>query len=142
MFHKRLFAIFTKTCSFGSFPVLPFLDCSVFTKENSKFTKDFPPLPNPLKPGKNRENSQITKEIPCLKFTKEIQTIKERKDRVLALQSRQNRPNLQNPDKPPKTMKMMSTTPSKSVLSGTGDSQHDSRESIRANHSQLRPLFL
>ena len=27
-------------------------------------------------------------------------------------------------------------------LSGTGDSQRDSRESIRANHSQLRPLFL
>ena len=26
-------------------------------------------------------------------------------------------------------------------LSGTGDSQRDSRESIRANHSQLRPLF-
>ena len=24
------------------------------------------------------------------------------------------------------------------VLSGTGDSQHDSRESIRANHSQLK----
>ena len=28
------------------------------------------------------------------------------------------------------------------VLSGTGDSQRDSRESIRANHSQLKPLFL
>ena len=27
-------------------------------------------------------------------------------------------------------------------LSGTGDSQRDSRESIRANHSQLKPLFL
>ena len=27
-------------------------------------------------------------------------------------------------------------------LSGTGDSQHDSRESIRANHSRLKPLFL
>ena len=27
-------------------------------------------------------------------------------------------------------------------LSGTGDSQRDSRESIRANHSQLAPLFL
>ena len=26
-------------------------------------------------------------------------------------------------------------------LSGTGDSQRDSRESIRANHSQLTPLF-
>ena len=26
-------------------------------------------------------------------------------------------------------------------LSGTGDSQRDSRESIRANHSQLKPLF-
>ena len=25
---------------------------------------------------------------------------------------------------------------------GTGDSQRDSRESIRANHSQLKPLFL
>ena len=29
-----------------------------------------------------------------------------------------------------------------SALSGTGDSQRDSRESIRANHSQLKPLFL
>ena len=27
-------------------------------------------------------------------------------------------------------------------LSGTGGSQRDSRESIRANHSQLKPLFL
>ena len=27
-------------------------------------------------------------------------------------------------------------------LSGTRNSQHDSRESIRANHSQLKPLFL
>ena len=27
-------------------------------------------------------------------------------------------------------------------LSGTGDSQRDSRKSIRANHSQLKPLFL
>ena len=27
-------------------------------------------------------------------------------------------------------------------LSGTGDSQRDSRESIRANHSQLKPPFL
>ena len=27
-------------------------------------------------------------------------------------------------------------------LSGTADSQRDSRESIRANHSQLKPLFL
>ena len=26
-------------------------------------------------------------------------------------------------------------------LSGTGDSQRDSRESIRANRSQLKPLF-
>ena len=29
----------------------------------------------------------------------------------------------------------------RSGLSGTGDSQRDSRESIRANHSQLKPLF-
>ena len=29
-----------------------------------------------------------------------------------------------------------------SELSGTGDSQRDSRESIRANHSQWKPLFL
>ena len=28
------------------------------------------------------------------------------------------------------------------TLSGTGDSQRDSHESIRANHSQLKPLFL
>ena len=31
--------------------------------------------------GKDRENTETTKEIPCLKFTKEIQTTKERKDR-------------------------------------------------------------
>ena len=35
-------------------PVLPFLDCSVFTKENPKFTKEFPSLPNPLKPWKRQ----------------------------------------------------------------------------------------
>ena len=29
-----------------------------------------------------------------------------------------------------------------STLCGTGDTQRDSRESIRANHSQLKPLFL
>ena len=29
-----------------------------------------------------------------------------------------------------------------SGLSGTGDSQRESRESIRANHSQFKPLFL
>ena len=28
-----------------------------------------------------------------------------------------------------------------SLISGTGDSQRDSRESIRANHSQSKPLF-
>ena len=28
------------------------------------------------------------------------------------------------------------------ALSGTGDSQRDSRESIRVNRSQLKPLFL
>ena len=32
--------------------VLPFLDCSDFTKENPKFTKDFPSLLNPVKPWK------------------------------------------------------------------------------------------
>ena len=32
--------------------------------------------------------------------------------------------------------------PNRVELSGTGDSQRDSRESIRANHSQLTPLFL
>ena len=32
--------------------------------------------------------------------------------------------------------------PSEHQLSGTGDSQRDSRESIRANLSQLKPLFL
>ena len=31
--------------------------------------------------GKDRENTKTTKEIPCLQFTKEIQTTKERKDR-------------------------------------------------------------
>ena len=29
----------------------------------------------------------------------------------------------------------------RSLISGTGDSQRDSRESIRASHSQLKPLL-
>ena len=35
--------------------------------------------------GKYRENSYLCKEAPCLKLTKEIQTTKERKDRVVTL---------------------------------------------------------
>ena len=34
--------------------------------------------------GKDRENAKITKEIPCLKLTKEILKTKERKDRVVS----------------------------------------------------------
>ena len=52
-------------------PSFPWLFC-FFSKENLKFTKDFPSLPNP--------NTQITKEILCLNFTKEIQ--KPRKGRT------------------------------------------------------------
>ena len=37
--------------------------------------------------------------------------------------------------------KTLPVTPSP-ALSATGDSQRDSREFIRANHSQLKPLFL
>ena len=55
-------------------------------EENPKFTKDCPPLPNPLKPwkkqGKHPNNQGNSLLIKNLKFTKEIQTIKERKDRV------------------------------------------------------------
>ena len=32
-------------------------------------------------------------------------------------------------------------TPPRFLKTGTGDSQRNSRESIRANHSQLKPLF-
>ena len=42
-------------------------------------TKDFCPLPYPLNLGKTRENTEITKESPCLKLTKEFQKTKERK---------------------------------------------------------------
>ena len=34
------------------------------------------------------------------------------------------------------------STKTLAILSGTDDSQRDSRESIRANHSQFKPLFL
>ena len=37
----------------------------------------FPPCRTPWNPGKTRENTQITKDSPCLKLTKEIQTTKE-----------------------------------------------------------------
>ena len=40
---------------------------------------------------------------------------------------------------PSKTLSFKEKCP---LLSGTGDSQRDSRESIRANHSQSKPLFL
>ena len=46
---------------FGPFPVLPFLDFSVSPRKNSQFTKDFCPLPNPLKPWESqrkRTNNQ------------------------------------------------------------------------------------
>ena len=38
-------------------------------RQTPKFTKDFLPLPNPI-PGKDRENTNLSKEIPCLEFTK------------------------------------------------------------------------
>ena len=40
-------------------------------------------------PGKDRENTSLSKEFPCLKFTKEIQTSKERKDRAESPKSAQ-----------------------------------------------------
>ena len=46
-------------------PVLPFLGFSVLPRKNLKITKDFLSLPNPQILGKERENTKITKEIPC-----------------------------------------------------------------------------
>ena len=69
---------------FKNYPVLPFLGFSVLPRKNLKFTKDFLSLPNPQILGKDRDIPKITKEIPCLKLTKEIQKTKERKDRVIA----------------------------------------------------------
>ena len=46
---------------------------------------------------------------------------------------------IQNPETRESSKKTQKITPG---LSGTGDSQRDSRESIRANHSQSKPLFL
>ena len=45
-----------------------------------------------------------------------------------------------NPCPPPKKEEIKRMDPPE--LSVTGDSQRDSRESIRANHSQLKTLFL
>ena len=61
----------------GSVPALSFLSLIVLF-----LPRRTPNLPRIFLPAEPRENTQITKEIPCLKFTKEIQTIKERKDRV------------------------------------------------------------
>ena len=55
---------------------------SVLPRKTLKLTKDFCPLPNPLKPWKSRENAEITKEIPCLKLTKEFKKTKKRKHRA------------------------------------------------------------
>ena len=68
-------------CSVPTCPSFPWFFC--LPRKNLKLTKDFCPLPNPLKPWKSRENAQITKEIPCLKLTKEFQKTKERKDRAV-----------------------------------------------------------
>ena len=78
----------TNFCQFGvrgvfecfPCPSFPWFFC--FAKEKPRINQGFCPLPNPLKPWKSRENAQITKEIPCLKLTKEFQKTKERKDRV------------------------------------------------------------
>ena len=70
-----IFAVFPPPC-----PSIPWFFC--FLKENLKFTKDSLSLPNPQILGKDRENTKITKEIPCLKLNKEIPKTKERKDRA------------------------------------------------------------
>ena len=67
----------------GPCPVLPFLGFSVLPRKNLKFTKDFSHCRTHKILGKDRENTKITKEIPCLKLTKEILKTKEWKDRVL-----------------------------------------------------------
>ena len=55
----------------------PSIPCffSVLPRKNLKFTKDYISLPNPQILGKDREHTKITKEIPCLKLTKEIQRV-------------------------------------------------------------------
>ena len=45
------------------------------------------------------------------------------------------------PERHPNRRRTKCTEHMSKKLSGTGDSQRDSRKSIRANHSQLKPLF-
>ena len=71
------------------FPVLPFLDLSGLPRKNPQINQGFL---SPAKPTKTlekpRENTHLSKEIPCLKLTKEFQKTKERKDRVASLSIR------------------------------------------------------
>ena len=46
----------------------PFLDCSVFTMKNLKFTRDLSSLPNPLKPCKNQGKHPNDEEKSLLKI--------------------------------------------------------------------------
>ena len=71
----------TQSCSKVGQLFLSFLSLVVlfYQGKSSKFTKDFPSLPNAWKPLESKEKPHSSKEIPCCKSTKEIQTIKERK---------------------------------------------------------------
>ena len=62
-------------------PVLPFLAFLVYQGKTSNLPRIFLTA-EPTKPWKPRDNAKTTKEIPCLKLTKEIPKTRERKDRA------------------------------------------------------------
>ena len=67
----------------------PSFPCLVFIKENPpNLPRIFCPCRTHKILGKDRENTNLSKEMPCLKFTKAILTSKERKDRVGFLRPR------------------------------------------------------
>ena len=53
-------------------PVLPFLDLSVLPRKTLKLTKDFCPLPNPLKPRKNQTKHRNNQGNSFLKINQGI----------------------------------------------------------------------
>ena len=72
---KKALAYRGKPCP--SFPCL----LGFYTGKPPNLPRIFCPCRNHKIPGKERKNTNFSKEFPCLKFTKEIQTSKERKDR-------------------------------------------------------------
>ena len=69
---------FLSSPDFLSFLSLIFL---ILPRKTSKLPRVFCPCRTHKILGKDWENTKFTKEFPCLKFTKEIQKTKERKDR-------------------------------------------------------------